>query len=361
MRYPRRKPHMPFRRHIKRYHGRRFIFLRFLQVFGGISLLFLGGILFFGMLAQGHSAMDFRHSRFDGPFFLVPGLFLLGALVLAGMAYRRFGQPFADIMTAVDKVAEGDLSARVKERSRGELGNLERRFNYMVAELERVEQQRRNMTADIAHELRTPLHILQGTLEGILDGVYQPDDETISNSLDETRLLTRLVNDLQTLALAEAGQLPLHPIRFDIRDLLQDVSEAFAVQAVEHSVRLNVELSDESQEILADYDRLYQVLANLVRNSLDHTSAEDEIAISAAVEEEDLIIIIRDTGEGIPPEDLPYVFDRFWRGDKSRSTQGHGLGLAISRGLVQAHSGRINVQSVEGEGTIFRITLPASG
>ena len=152
-------------------------------------------------------------------------------------------------MSATDAIAQGDLSVRLREKTPGELGNLARRFNNMVAELERAEKQRRNLTADIAHELRTPLHIIQGNLEGMLDGVYQPTPENINNSLDETRLLARLVDDLQTLSLAEAGQLPLHPTRFLLADLLTDAATGFESRAAAQNVNLRVEIPDPSPEI----------------------------------------------------------------------------------------------------------------
>lgn len=356
MRHPHRKPGV--RHHFHSRRSRRFIFGRFLRFFGGMSLLFLLGILVVGLLLRGQMPMEMMHTRMMLPFFLVPVMFLAGAMLLGALAYRRLGTPFADIMSAVDAVASGDLGARVEEKSPGQLGVLERRFNTMVAELERSEQQRRNMTADIAHELRTPLHILQGTLEGMLDGVYETDKETISSTLDETRLLSRLINDLQTLALAEAGQLPLNPTTIRVQDLLEDVVNAFEPAADEDGVLLAAEHGCDQLELAADYDRLYQVLANLVRNALDHTPQGGTITLASGAEEDRVVLTVQDTGEGIPAEDLPYIFDRFWRGDKSRSTHGHGLGLAISRGLVRAHGGSISAESTPGEGTTFRVELP---
>jgi signal transduction histidine kinase len=231
----------------------------------------------------------------------------------------------------------------------------------MLGELERAEQQRRNLTADIAHELRTPLHIIQGNLEGILDGVYEPTLENIKDTLDETKLLSRLVNDLQTLSLAEAGQLPLHPTRFLLSDLFQDVASSFSAQAASLGIDLETMNVDPSLEITADYDRLNQVLSNLIANAFQHTPQGGRISLAAESGPGGVRIEVRDTGSGISPEDLPFVFDRFWRGDKSRTGRANsGLGLAIVKQLIQSHSGTIEVQSRPSEGTTFIIELPLS-
>jgi signal transduction histidine kinase len=229
----------------------------------------------------------------------------------------------------------------------------------MVSELERNEQQRRNLTADIAHELRTPLHIIQGNLEGIIDGVYQPTPEHINNTLDETKLLARLVSDLQTLSLAEAGQLPLHPTRFLLADLMDDLTSSFSAQAASLGIDLRTSISDPAKELTADYDRLNQVLSNLISNAIRHTPQ----AVTISIETESIScgtrIAVRDTGQGIPAEDLPFIFDRFWRGDPSRTERvNSGLGLAIAKQLILAHGGTIEAQSEVGIGTTFVIEMP---
>jgi two-component system sensor histidine kinase BaeS len=265
----------------------------------------------------------------------------------------------------------------------------------MIEELERADQQRRNLTADVAHELRTPLHIIQGNLEGILDDVYEPTEEHISATLDETRLLARLVDDLRTLSLAEAGQLPLVWEPVDIAELLADVGTSFSGQAevagvdlrikpalpvpstvegpvpsavegpvpstVEGSLPNGADGAPSAMTITADVGRLDQVLGNLMANALRYTPAGGTITLSAEPVDGGVRITVSDTGEGIPAEDLPYLFDRFWRGDRSRSHAGgagSGLGLAIARQLVQAHGGRIGVESQPGQGTTFTIELP---
>ncbi len=344
---------------------RRLLFFRIASIFAALTLLTLIALaLLLGLWARG--------SRF-GPLEMlvlagcaVPGIFLVLAALMASFTFRRFGSPLAEVMAAADAVAEGDLSVRVQENLPGELGRLAQSFNRMTEELARDEQQRRNLTADVAHELRTPLHIIQGNLEGILDGVYEPTPEHLSATLEETRLLARLVNDLQTLSLAESGQLPLHPARVQAADLLADVATSFSVQAEEAGIRIEVDVPDGTGEgeglaLEADPDRLDQVLSNLVANALRHTPRGGRINLLAEPIPEGMRLAVSDTGAGIPPEDLPFIFDRFWRGDRARSRSGNagsGLGLAIARGLVQAHGGRIRAESEPGQGTIFVIELP---
>ena len=224
----------------------------------------------------------------------------------------------------------------------------------------------------MAHELRTPLHVIQGNLEGILDDVYAPTREHIEATLEETRLLTRLVEDLRTLSLAEAGQLPLVREPVDVVELLADVGTSFGGQAEAAGIDLRVEpaLDPEGNvdgdrpdlTITGDVGRLDQVLGNLVANALRYTPAGGTITLCAEPADGRVRITVSDTGEGIPAEDLPFIFDRFWRGDRSRSHSGgagSGLGLAIARELVQAHGGRIDAQSEVGRGTTFTIELPA--
>jgi two-component system OmpR family sensor kinase/two-component system sensor histidine kinase BaeS len=340
-------------------------FFPFVLFLFGIILLFIGGTA---------ASLYLVFSKYSGvrsiwlllcgaPFVVVLVLFFIIYIL-----YSRFGRPLRQIFNAIDSVAEGDLSVRVPDDNSPQFGELIKRFNKMVVELERAEQQRRNLTADIAHELRTPLHIIQGNLEGVIDGVYQPTSEHINNTLDETRLLTRLVNDLQTLSLAETGQLPLHFTRFLLTDLVHDLTSSFSSQAASLGIALKANLADPSQELTADYDRLNQVLSNLVSNALRHTPSGGTVSIHAkSIENKTqntshkLQIAVEDTGSGIAPEDLPFIFDRFWRGDKSRSERTHsGLGLAIAKQLVLAHDGTIDVQSagVPGKGTRFTIELP---
>jgi two-component system OmpR family sensor kinase/two-component system sensor histidine kinase BaeS len=287
------------------------------------------------------------------------------ALLLVLRTFRHVANPLADVMAAADRVAAGDLSVRVPVPVHGarEFVRLAQSFNRMTEELQRADQQRRNLTADVAHELRTPLQIIQGNLEGVLDGVYTPSAEHVEATLEETRLLTRLVEDLRTLSLAEAGQLPLVMEAVDVAELLADVRTSFSGQAEAAGVDLQVEAAAGLGTVRGDIGRLRQVLGNLLGNALRYTPAGGAITLRATAGPAGVRIVIRDTGQGIPAEDLPYVFDRFWRGDRARSHAGgagSGLGLAIARQLVQAHGGTIAAASEAGQGTTFTIDLPTA-
>lgn len=291
-----------------------------------------------------------------------PALFVVLVITIIVTLYTRFGRPVEQIVNAIDAIAEGDLSVRVPEDNSPQFQRIIQRFNKMVGELDRAEEQRRNLTADIAHDLRTPLHIIQGNLEGIVHGVYQPTIAHINSTLDETRLLTRLVNDLQILSLAETGQLPLHPTHFVLADLIRDVVSSFSSQAASQGIDLKTKILNPQQELTADYDRLNQVLSNLVSNAMRYTPEGRNISIETGFgsnSDRSVRIIVSDTGTGIAPEDLPFIFDRFWRGDRSRRERTHsGLGLAITKQLVHAHQGTIEAQSIVGEGSTFMIELP---
>jgi signal transduction histidine kinase len=366
--------HPPWRHDHEHFHrppgwrrGRGLLFLRFAGVFGLMALLVLGGM---GTLAFLLSRLFGGGGRaavltWVGGCGLSLALPLLAA-ALARRAFQDIATPLADVMSAADAVAEGDLSVRIPARGPHEFGRLARSFNRMVAELERSDQQRRNLTADVAHELRTPLHIIQGNLEGVLDGVYQSTTDHIGATLEETRLLTRLVEDLRTLSLAEAGQLVLVQERVDVAELLADVGTSFSGQAEAAGIDLRVEIVGGPSDltITGDAGRLDQVLSNLMANAVRYTHSGGNITLRAEPLNDGIRIIVRDTGEGIPAEDVPYVFDRFWRGDRSRSRAGgtgSGLGLAIARQLVQAHGGWIEIESELGEGTTFTIELPMGG
>jgi signal transduction histidine kinase len=250
----------------------------------------------------------------------------------------------------------------VEEDKPGEFGQLAHSFNRMVGELERSDQQRRNLTADVAHELRTPLHIIQGNLEGVLDDVYEPTDEHIQATLEETQQLSRLVEDLRTLSLAEAGQLPLVWEPVDVSELLTDVRTSFSGQAEAADLDLRVEAGGDLPTITGDVGRLDQVLGNLIANAIRHTPPGGSITLEAEAIQDGVRIRVRDTGEGIPADDLPHIFDRFWKGDRSRTRAGgagSGLGLAIARQLVQVHGGTICVESEIGQGTTFIVDLPS--
>jgi len=341
---------------------RGFFFFRFLLVFGFMAMLFVAAIAALWWSIQ-QVLVGGEFSLPSNPIWflacLAVPLFPIIMFSLAGWTRRRITDPLANIVDASEKVTAGDLSVRIPENEHGEFARLERAFNGMISELERTEDMRRNLAADVAHELNTPIHIIQGYLEGIQDEVYSPDPETVTVMLEETRLLSRLVEDLRTLSLAEAGQLPLKMSRVDLTELIEDVRISFSGQAEAAQVTIQTEVTDDLF-IQADPDRLDQILTNLLANALRYSPAKGRIDITASQDAEALTITVADTGAGIDPADLPFIFDRFWRADKSRSHadgSGHGLGLAITRQLVQAHGGDISVASHLGQGTTFTISL----
>ncbi len=341
---------------------RRFLFWRFVMVFGFVWLVFIAALV---LVSLAYRTLQPASGRFLPELFIIcsiPFGFTLLVALLGRWAFSRVGVPLVDVMAAADAVAEGDLEVQVRENMPGEYGRLARSFNRMTARLRTAEQQRRSLTADVAHELRTPLHIVQGNLEGVLDGVYQPDEAHIRATLEETRLLSRLVDDLQTLSLAESGALPLHRIQVLAADLLSDVLTSFSAQAESEGITLEQVLpaQPDDLEVLVDPDRMDQVLSNLVANALRHTPSGGTITLGAARLPDAVRLTVTDTGVGIPAEDLPYIFDRFWKGERSRSRlsgAGSGLGLAIARQLVEAHQGSIQVESQPGQGTTFIIDL----
>lgn len=347
-------------------HGDKVLFARFAVAFGilmflgcGALLAFSAGLMFLLRQPPGDDPHPFRLA------FLLVGAFVLLVIALrlvSRFVSRRMTKPLSETMQAADAIAGGDLSARVSAETRGEFRHFTRSFNRMAGALETADQQRRELLADVAHELRTPLTIIQGNLEGLRDGVYEPTPEHLELVLDETHKLSRLVEDLRLLTLAEAGQLVLDAQSLDVPQLLADVNEAFACQASEAGVVLCTQTPGLLPALVADPQRLGQVLGNLVGNALRHTPEGGRITLGAEVATEGAMRLwVADTGEGISPEDMAHIFDRFWRGDPARSHEagaGMGLGLAIARGLIEAHNGQIWAESRVGQGTTISCVLP---
>jgi two-component system sensor histidine kinase BaeS len=289
------------------------------------------------------------------------GLALL--VVLAGLAFvaralRRLARPVGDVIEAVGRVAEGDLSTRVTVRGSREGRALARAFNAMAGRLEAGEDVRRRLLADVSHELRTPLSVVQGNLEALVDGVHPADEAHLAAILDETKVLSRLVEDLRTLSLAESGALALHREGIDVGTLVRETAASFASQAELLGVSLEADASSLMPQVDADPVRAREVLSNLVANALRYTPRGGRITVVARAEDPGVAVEVKDTGAGIAPGEIDRIFDRFY---KSAESRGAGLGLAIAKQLVEAHGGRISATSVVGEGTAIRFTLPAEG
>ena len=291
---------------------------------------------------------------------------LLAAVLSLGLGVfvsRLLTAPLARLTGAAQAIAAGDLSQRVQVQSKDEIGDLGTAFNGMAASLAEAETLRRNLVADVSHELRTPLTIIQGNIQAILDGVYPLEMAQMAGLYDETRLLDRgWLMTCTTWPWRTAGQLRLERAPVNVSDLARTAVGQFDPVAEAAGVKLTLEAIKEVPEVLGDADRLAQGLRNLLSNAIRHTPAGGQVVMRVGRTGEQVTIEVADTGAGIAPEDLPHVFDRFYRGDKSRSRRGGGagLGLAITRQLITAHGGRVEVTSTPGLGTSFVITLPAA-
>jgi two-component system, OmpR family, sensor histidine kinase BaeS len=283
------------------------------------------------------------------------------ALLLGLVLARAIGRPLRELTTAIRSMSRGNLRQKVAVRSHDELGELTLAFNQMSDDVERATALRRQMTADIAHELRTPLTVISGYLESLRDGILPPTQERLDTLYEESQHLARLVEDLRTLSLADAGELSLHRQATAPRDLLDRLAQVYHPQAVQQGVQIGIEVEHDLPEIEIDPDRMQQVLSNLVSNALRYTPSGGRITLLARRESPiHLQLIVQDSGAGIAAEDLPRVFERFYRGDHSRQEEGaSGLGLAIARSIVELHGGTISVASAgAGQGSTFTIELP---
>jgi len=336
----------------------------FFFIVGGCTLAF-----WLALLASGW--IDVRGPNPGGPHLMpgmmftswwrVAGSLFAGALVLGVIAFviasvRRVAMPVRDLMEAAGRVESGDYAVRVPESGPRDVRNLARAFNAMASRLQVNEDQRRTLLADVTHELRTPLAVVQGNLEALVDGVYPADEAHLGPILDETRVLARLIEDLRTLSLAESGVLRLQREPTDLGILITEAGASFRAQAEAAGIQIRTQLADDLPLLEIDPVRIREVLSNLIANALRYTPPGGTVTIEARTNGS-VEIAVRDTGAGIPVERLPHIFDRFYKSDESH---GSGLGLAIAKNLVAAHDGGIVAESEPGRGTTIRFTLPNS-
>ena len=344
-----------------------FLFVLFVPAAACVGLLWMLGLL-------GDSS-----SSVSAAAFAVVILFGLGLLFASFAGLRRMAMPLGDIIDAAGQVEAGDFSARVRPRGPRELRQLGRAFNDMSERLELTENQRRELVADLSHELRTPVSVIQGNLEGMLDGVYAADEEHLAPVLEEVRMLSHLIDDLATLSEAESGMLQLHCEPTDFGILASEIMASFRPQAGAENIELIVEVPDDLPLIEMDPIRIREVLVNLLTNALRHTQYGGKVTIRALIIDGYAQVTVRDDGSGIAPEELDHIFDRFYKAapaptsssdrgtietgasSPARSapkTGGSGLGLTIAKNLVIAHGGEITAESALGQGTVVRFSLP---
>ncbi|ADV66550.1 sensor histidine kinase [Deinococcus maricopensis] len=284
------------------------------------------------------------------------------AVLLGGLLARRIARPIEGVSAAARRVAHGDLSVRAPEQpSSLEVLALTRNFNGMADALERLEGERRNMIADIAHELRTPLAVMQARLDALADGVLPMTPGEIGVLSQQVELLTRLVGDLRTLSLAEAHQLSLDRTTFDARDLVAHVARSFESRAHARTQMLRTHLPTGPAPLHADRDRLAQALGNLLDNALRHTPDAGVVQLSVRAEADAVTFAVRDSGAGFPEDAAPRLFDRFYRvhGARDRATGGSGLGLAIVQAITALHGGHVTARNHPDGGAEFTLTLPS--
>jgi len=351
-----------------RHHWRRLrrsnpFFRRLGCMFAAFNLFsFVFIVVTIGLILNAFGVVHFSFEQFRW-LFPLGGIFLafvISMVALSVLNLRRMSMPFDDLLDASNKIADGDYSARVDERGPHEIRSLTRAFNSMASRLQVNDRQRRAMLADVSHELRTPLTIIQGNLEAILDGVYPADEAKLRSILEETQILSRLIEDLRTLSLAESGSLQLKREPTDITALIRETVSAFQSQADESNVSMELMLGNKSIPLEIDPERIRQVLTNLISNALRYTPPGSSIKInlieSGANPQRRVTVSVEDSGPGIASADLPHVFDRFY---KSSDSRGMGLGLSIAKYIVEAHGGEINAESEPGRGTRISFSIPA--
>ncbi len=328
----------------------------FLRLFGcfvlaGLAVAFLtGGLLgaLFGGWGPGPGGPH--------PFFLFPLLLIIALIVIATAGgVRRMTRPMDNLIDAARRIESGDYSAQVPEWGSPDIRSVARAFNSMSARLKAMDEQRRSFLADVTHELRTPLSVIRGQAEAINDGLYPADSTHLAPILDATATLDRLVEDLRTLVLTDAGSLVLHKEPTEVGALVHDTVDSFRSQAESKALSLTTEIAPNLPSIEVDPARIRQVIGNLLSNAIRHTPSGGSVKVDMSSTADQVTITVTDTGEGVPPDLLPHVFERFVKG---ASSAGSGLGLAIAQEIVAAHGGTIELQNGHESGAIARVTLP---
>ncbi len=350
--WPHNEPWPPLSGRFYREQRRR----RFSRVSGWYSFFFVWALIW-GAVRLAHMPGSIGGFPMSGGVTLL----LICAAIAGGVAIvvRFISGPIADVVSAADRISNRDYKVRVKVPERGPawVGDTARAFNSMASQLEAQDLARRHLMADIAHELRTPLAVVQGKIEGIIDGVYARDGAVLQELLDETRVLTRLVEDLRTLSTAESGAMALSKEPTDLLALANDVIASLAARAQEAGVSLRAEgrSIEDADPVTIDPVRIREVLTNLTANALRYTPRGGRVTIALESRADGVEIRVVDTGAGISADDLPRIFDRFYKGAGS---SGSGLGLTIARSLVEAHGGTLRAESAPGKGTTMIVGLP---
>jgi signal transduction histidine kinase len=321
-----------------------------------VGCLFLGALLVAAVLG-GFAGAAFGHQGAHPPFpfFLFPIFLVVVIVVVVARGMRGVTGPMNDLIDAARRIEKGDYSARVPEWGSRDLRSVARAFNSMSARLKTMDEQRRGFLADVTHELRTPLSVIKGQAEAIVDGVYPGDAAHIAPILDATEALDRLVEDLRTLVLTDAGNLVLKKEPTDLGTLVQETVDSFKSQAETAGVSLNTLIADDLPVTEVDPARIRGVIGNLLSNAIRHTPTGGSVAVEARAAGGAVAVTVRDTGAGIPPDLLPHVFERFVKGP---SSTGSGLGLAIARDVTAAHGGKLEVGDTSSTGTTMILTLP---
>jgi signal transduction histidine kinase len=291
------------------------------------------------------------------PFFLFPILLVVLIAIAVGGGVRRMTRPMNNLIEAARRIESGDYTAQVPEWGSSDIRSVARAFNSMSARLKTMDEQRRSFLADVTHELRTPLSVIRGQAEAIADGVYPADAAHLAPILDATEALDRLVEDLRTLVLTDAGSLALHKEPTDLGGLVHDAVESFRTQAESVGVTLTTDIAEKVPNVQVDPARIRQVIGNLLSNAVRHTPSGGSIKVAVDSSGNVATITITDTGEGIPADLLPHVFERFVKGPNST---GSGLGLAIAHDIIQAHGGSVEIQNRPGGGTILTARFPTN-